>query len=258
MLDLTALTKVKTFSPPRLIVYGPEGVGKTTFASQAPDVIFMAVEKGLDGISAYQNQVQSWEDVLTMLTALHDQEHNFRTLAVDSLDWLEELIYTKICQVHKVGSIGDVPYGRGPGYALDLWTTFTKALDSLRERKSMTSILLAHEKVSRFNDPMGSSYDRYVINLHEKTSAPLLMEWADGVLFMKIKGVVTTEKNGFKESKKAHEAGGVHMYTRKTLSYDAKNRVMLSLPDEFPLSRENSWNDFIAQIGKNQPLTQGE
>lgn len=258
MLDLTTLKKTKTFSPPRLIVYGPEGVGKTTFASQAPDVIFMAIEKGLDGMLAARQQIKTWQDVLDMLTALYQQDHSFKTLAVDSLDWLEEIIYAKVCDVHKVSSIGDIPYSRGPGYALDLWMTFTQALDSLQEHKGMTSILLAHDKVTRFVDPMGSSYDRYVVNLHEKTSQPLLMEWADGVLFMKLRGVVTVEKNGFKESKKAHDAGGVHMYTKKTLSYDAKNRVMLSLPDEFPISRENSWNDFIAQIGKNQPANQGE
>lgn len=258
MVDLVNLQKTKTFSPPRLIVYGPEGVGKTTFASQAPDVFFMAIESGLDGISAYQEKVKTWSDVLEILTALHKQDHKFKVLAVDSLDWLEEIIYSEVCRIQKVNSISDIGYGKGYQYALDLWMTFTRALDSLREFKGMTSVLLAHERVMRFNDPMGSSYDRYVVNLHEKTSAPLLMEWADGVLFMKVKGVVTTEKNGFKESKKAHDAGGVHMYTKKTLSYDAKNRVMLSLPDEFPISRDNAWGDFLSQIGKNPPTTQGE
>jgi len=257
-LNLANLVKTKTANPPRLIVYGPEGVGKTTFASQAPDVFIMDIEGGLDGIEAYQQEAKTWDDVVAILQALKTQPHKFRFFALDSLDWLEDLIHAKVCQIHNVKTMDDFNYGKGFMYAMDYWMTFTKELDFLRDERRMGSILLAHDKIIRFNDPTGTSYDRHIVNLREKTSLPHIMEWADAVLFLKLKSVVTTEKNGFKESKKAHDAGGVHMYAKKTLSYDAKNRVMLSLPDEFPISRDNAWGDFISQIGKNKPTTQGE
>lgn len=246
-MDFTNLKPTTTSKPPRLVVYGPQGMGKTTFASQAPGVLFMDVEDGLHGIESAKQRVTCWGEVIQMITALHEQDHQFKTLAVDTLDWLERYIFQSVALNHNVASISDIDYGRGYEYALSYWETFLKGLTSLRDNKGMAIILLAHHKIKRFDDPTTDGYDRYMLKLHDKAGA-LVQEWADGVLFMKTKTYIKTEKSGFTEKKKGID-GGVFMHTTETPAYQAKHRTALSLPDEFPLSEKNSWGDFIAAIG---------
>lgn len=249
-MDLTNLEPDVTSAPPRLVVYGPQGSGKTTFAAQAPSTIFMDIEDGLHGIKSAKQRVKNWGEVLEMITALHQQEHKFKTLAVDTIDWLERLIHTDVALNNNVNAIDDIPYGRGFNYAVSQWETFLKGMTSLRDNKGMTIILLAHDKIKRFDDPMTDGYDRYMLKLHDKAGA-LVQEWADGVLFMKGKTFIKTEKAGFSEKKKGVD-GGVYLHTTETPAYQAKHRTALALPDEFPVSEKNSWGDFIAAIGSRK------
>jgi len=247
-MDLMNLQADVTTKPPRLVVYGPQGEGKTTFASQSPSVIFMDIEDGLHGIKSVKQRVQLWPEVLEMVTALHEQDHKFKTLAVDTLDWLESIIHADVCLNNNVKSVGDIAYGRGYEQALDYWKVFLKGMTSLRDVKGMTIILLAHDKIKRFDDPMTDGYDRYQLKLHDKAGA-LVQEWADGVFFMKSKTYIKTEKTGFKEVNKGID-GGVYIHTTETPAYQAKHRTALALPPEFKISKENSWGDFIAAMGK--------
>lgn len=249
-MDFTNLKADTTTKPPRLVVYGPQGSGKTTFASKAPDVLFMDVEDGLHGIESAKQKVSCWGDIVQMISALHEQDHRFKTLAVDTLDWLERLIHRQVALDNNAGSVDEIAYGRGFNQALDYWDTFLKGMTSLRDKKGMTIILLAHDKIKRFDDPMTDGYDRYMLKLHDKASA-MVQEWADGVLFMKAKTFIKTEKAGFSEKKKGID-GGIYMHTTETPAYQAKHRASLSLPDEFPVSEENSWDDFINAIGSRK------
>lgn len=246
-MDFINLKPDTTSKPPRLVVYGPQGSGKTTFASKAPGVLFMDIEDGLHGIESAKQRITCWGEVVEMITALHQQEHQFKTLAIDTIDWLERLIHASIALDNNVNSIDDIPYGRGFGYALEYWDMFLKGMTSLRDNKGMTIILLAHDKIKRFDDPMTDGYDRYMLKLHDKASS-LVQEWADGVLFMKSKTFIKTEKTGFSEKKKGVD-GGTYLHTTETPAYQAKHRTSLALPDEFPISEKNPWGDFIAAIG---------
>ena len=247
-MDLTKLERQTSNKPPRLVIYGPGGVGKTTFSSLAPDNIFMKIEDGLEGIAATSQAVTSWGEVVDMVTALHEQDHKFKTLSVDSLDWLERLIHEQVCLEKQVSSIDDIGYGKGYMFAMEYWEKFLKGMTSLRDNKGMTVILLAHEKIKRFDDPMTDGYDRYMLKLHDKAAA-LVHEWADGVLFMKGKTIIKSEEAGFNKKIKKGIDGGIYLHTTETPSYQAKHRTNLALPDEFPVSKENSWGDFIAAIG---------
>lgn len=246
-MDFTTLQPEITTKPPRLVLYGPQGMGKTTFAAQAPATVFMDIEDGLHGISAAKQRVMNWGEVVEMITALHQQEHQFKTLAVDTIDWLERLIHTAVALDNNVKAIDDIPYGRGFNYAVGYWEKFLSGMTSLRDNKGMTIVLLAHDKIKRFDDPMTDGYDRYMLKLHDKAGA-LVQEWADGVLFMKTKTFIKTEKAGFSEKKKGID-GGVYLHTTETPAYQAKHRTSLALPDEIAVSEKNSWGDFVAAIG---------
>lgn len=259
-MDFVTIQKTNECKPPRLVVYGSQGVGKSTFAAQAPGVIFMQIEDGLDGIDSYKQRVTTWGEVMQMMAALYEQPHNFTTLAIDSADWLESLIHAQVVADwnkdagnKRIASIEEIGYGKGFGFALGYWEKFIEAMDALRSHKGMTIVLIAHEKIKRFDDPMGTGYDRYMLKMHDKASH-LLQEWADGVLFLRRKSVVVKEDTGFTKVAKAKDGGGVVMHTTESPAYQAKNRTMLSLPAEFYVSRDNAWGDFIANIGKNKPV----
>ena len=88
MLDLTQLKPTLEQKPPRIIIYGGGGIGKSTFASDAPDVFFFDIEGGLDGIECAKQPIKTWDDAVQTMTALIEQDHSFKTVAVDSLDWV--------------------------------------------------------------------------------------------------------------------------------------------------------------------------
>ena len=171
--------------PPRIMVYGQEGVGKSTFGASAPYPIFIQTEDGLGEINCCKFPLaHNVGDVLDSLTALRDEDHNFRTVVIDSLDWLERLIFDEICKEFGVRSIEKADGGYGKGYvdALVHWRKVIALLDELRNKRGMMVILLAHAKVERFEDPENAAYDRYSPRLH-KHAASLISEWVDGVLF---------------------------------------------------------------------------
>ena len=92
--------------PPRIMVYGQEGVGKSTFGASAPAPVFIQTEDGLGEIDTCKFPLaQNIGDVIAELTALRDEEHNFRTVIIDSLDWLERLIFDEVCKEFGVCSI---------------------------------------------------------------------------------------------------------------------------------------------------------
>ena len=221
--------------PPRLMVYGQEGIGKSTFAAQAPNVIFIQTEDGLDQIECSKFPLcTTFRDVITQLTALRDEQHSFGTVAVDSLDWLERLIHDSICNDYGVKSIekADGGYGKGYVHALSYWRQVLALLDDLRTRRGMAIVLLAHSKIERFEDPENPAYDRYSPRLHKSASA-LITEWADAVLFASRR--LRVSKDGERAMAAAIGSDGGERILRAAggPSCVAKNRY--GLPTEIPL-----------------------
>ena len=228
--------------PPRIMLYGQEGVGKSTFGASAPAPIFIQTEDGLGEIDCCKFPLaQSVEDVIIELTALRDEEHNFRTVVIDSLDWLERLIFDEICKEFGVRSIEKADGGYGKGYvdALVHWRKVLALLDDLRNKRSMMVILLAHAKVERFEDPENAAYDRYSPRLH-KHAASLVSEWVDTVLFATKRMRVSKDGDSRTIAAPIGADGGERIIrTNGSPACIAKNRY--GLPNEIPLS----WDEFV-------------
>lgn len=248
MIEISKLKETTDNFPPRLVIYGPNGCGKSTFAAEAPDVIFADVEKGLEGINAVKFQPNSWQEMIQFMESLYTQDHDRKTLAIDTLDWLERLIHKQIAEECGHSSIADIPYGKGYRLALDLWKQLLEGLDALRKDKNMTIILIAHDQIERFDDPNGDSYYRYTIRLHE-AAAGMVYDWAHGVLFVNDKKITVKEDIGFNQKKTKAVASNRFLYTNGNLAFIAKNRKNLSLPDQIPFIEGQSWSDFISAIG---------
>lgn len=182
------LNQVKTGKerqPPRVMIYGSEGVGKSTFAANAPKVIFIQTEDGLGEIDCAKLPLcSSLDELMQQLMAIRDEDHDYQTLAIDSLDWLERLIWDRVCNDYGVRSIekADGGFGKGYTHALTYWRAFIKILGEIRARRHMAIILVSHAKVERFEDPEHAPYDRYTPRLH-KAACSLICEWVDAVLF---------------------------------------------------------------------------
>ena len=226
--------------PPRLLVYGTEGVGKSTLAAGAPKPIFIQTEDGLSEIACSRFPLaKSVDEVLAALAGLVTEEHGFNTVVIDSLDWLERLIWDAVCREYGVESIekADGGYQRGYVHALSYWRRVIDGLDLLRSR-GMISILIAHAKVEKFEDPEAAPYDRYSPRLHKHAGA-LITEWSDAVLFATRKIRTESQDTGFDRTRTiavglGKDGGDRVLRTVGGPSCVAKNRY--SLPAELPLS----------------------
>ncbi len=232
--------------PPRLMVYGQEGVGKSTLGASAPDAIFVQTEDGLGEINCHKFPLaKSFDEVLAELTALRDEDHKYKTVVIDSADWLERLIWDRVCSDFGVRSIekADGGYGKGYVHAVGYWRTVVSMLDELRNKRGMIVIIIAHSKVERFEDPENTAYDRYAPRLH-KAATGLLCEWADAVMFATKRFRVNKENAGFSGERGiaapiGSNGGERILRTVGGPACIAKNRF--GLPGEIPLS----WDAFI-------------
>ncbi len=160
-------------SPPRFVIYGTEGIGKSTTAAQARKPIFIPTEDGLDQIDCASFPLAtSLADVETALQSLINERHDFETVVLDSCDWTERLVWDALCQQFGVASIEKVDGGYAKGYthALTPWRRILDSLNVLRNQRGMCVILLAHAKVEKFEDPEQAAYDRYRSNANRGRS----------------------------------------------------------------------------------------
>lgn len=226
--------------PPRLVIYGIEGIGKSTTAAQAPEAIFIPTEDGLGQIDCASFPLATTlNDVSNAIDALITETHDFQTVVIDSLDWLERLIWDRLCQDYGVNSIEKVDGGYAKGYthALTFWRALLAGLDALRSR-GMCVILLAHAKVETFSDPEVGAYDRFSPRLNKHANA-VVTEWADAVLFATRKIITRTEEAGFNQTRTlasglGKDGGDRILRCIGSPACVAKNRY--DLPAELPLS----------------------
>lgn len=264
-IDLKSIQKGASHLPPRILIYGVQGIGKGSLAAMAPKPVFINIEDGLDGVlpngeslkdyvfdngGAILPHVNSYSEVMEQLGALATQDHSFETLVTDSLDWMEPLVWKHTCEQNNWNSIEDAGYGRGYVEALAYWADYIDAINYLRNEKSMTIIQTAHANAKRFNDPTTEPYDRYQIKLQDKASGKML-EHSDVVLFANYR--VTTVKEGKnKKDVRAVGAGERVIYSEERPAFIAKNRY--SLPAEMPLS----WNELSKHIPYFNPKKKAE
>ena len=115
-------TKLK---PPRIVLFGSSGVGKTSFAASMNKPIFICTEDGLGKIEVpHFPLAKSFEDVMENLQSLINNENDYKTLVIDSLDWLEPLVWDKACQDNNWKSIEQPGYGKGYVETLKYWRIY--------------------------------------------------------------------------------------------------------------------------------------
>lgn len=231
---LEQVTTGRSPAPRRVMLYGTHGIGKSTFAAHAPKPIFVQTEDGLGEIECDKFPLTaSFDQAMQALSELYTEKHPFRTVVVDSLDWLERQIWVEVCRKRSVESIEDIGYAKGYVFALTQWREFLEGLTALRNDKGMMIILIAHARIERFENPETESYDRYVPRLH-RLASQVLQEWCDEVLFATFKVYTKQTDEGFDRKRSQGIGTGERiMRTVERPAHVAKNR--LSLPEEMPL-----------------------
>lgn len=231
---LSSIRHGKRRTPDKVLLVGTEGIGKSTFGSKAPAPIFIPLEEGIEELDvASFPQPKSFDDFVNCLRALLKEDHEFRTLVIDTADALEPLVWKKACDDNGWKSIEDPGYGKGYIAADDVWRKILMSLDLLRERRGMEIVILAHAAISTFTNPAGADYCRYVPKLQKRATA-LLKEWVKAHLFATHEEFAQ-KGEGFTKGK-ATSTGRRVMHTTYSAAWDAKNRYQL--PDELDLSYE--------------------
>ena len=210
----------RVIKPPRVVLYAPEGVGKTTFGTQTEAPLFICTERGTDNFDVPRVNCKSWDEVTEALNFLASGKHEFQTLVIDTLDWLEALLIKDICEKAEKKSIEEFGFGKGFTLLEERTREFIKGLDYLIDQ-GISIFLLAHAKIEKFQDPeITEAMDRWAMKCHKRTSA-VYKEWADAVLFGNHDRMVVDgkAKGGY-----SRLVWGTH-----TAARDAKNRY--NIPD---------------------------
>lgn len=240
-ISLASLNRLDTPKPPRIVIYGPHGIGKNTFASSAPAPVLINLEDGQpEGLDVPTFPLaRNFGDVMDAFGALYSEPHEFATAIVDSLDWFEPMVWAETIRRNNAenpnkqwSSIEDAGYGKGYLAALDVWRDYFDAINALRNDKGMAVIQLAHAHVKRFDSPQTEPYDRYQIKL-QKLAADLAQEHADMVLFANFKASTTKADVGIKGVVRGVGRGERVLYTEERPAFLAKNRH--KLPPELPM-----------------------
>lgn len=223
------ITRGKIQKAKKVVVYGPEGIGKSTFASQFPDPVFIDTEGSTAAMDvARLPRPTSWNMLLKEVEYIKSHPETCRTLVIDTIDWAEQLCVDHICSIHNKKGIEDFGYGNGYVYTKEEFGRFLNRLSDVIE-VGVNIVLTAHAQLRKFEQPdeLGA-YDRWELKLGKKTqsqTSPLVKEWADMLLFCNYKTYsVATDKDG-----KKHKAQGGKrvMYTSHHPCWDAKNRYGL-------------------------------
>jgi len=213
--------------PVRACLYGSSGVGKSTLAAECPSTLFFDFEKGSHHLAVDRVEPNNWDQTISILKALRDEPHTYKTIVFDTADWAEKLLIVHICKKHRKESIEEFGYGKGYTILAEGFAEFLALLDELRT-KGIHIVFVAHSQIRKFEQPdQTGSYDRYELKLSKQT-APLLKEWCDMLLFCSYETKVV-ELDGRKKGIGGRER---QLYTCHTAAWDAKNRQ--GFPEKLP------------------------
>lgn len=255
------ITRGRVQKAKKVVIYGPEGIGKSTFASRFPDPVFIDTEGSTNDMDvARLPRPTSWNMLFEEIGYVKDNPGVCRTLIIDTIDWAELLCVEHICSQHQKKGIEDFGYGKGYVFTMEEFGRFLNRLSDLIDM-GINVVLTAHAQLRKFEQPdeMGA-YDRWELKLGKKTSSqtsPLVKEWADMLLFANYK---TYSIAGDRDGKKHKAQGGKRvMYTQHHPCWDAKNRFGLPEECEFeygviqPILEQNGTQAETGRPGLEKP-----
>lgn len=249
-------------SATRWLIYGPEGVGKSSLAADAPSVIYLDVENSSMWISVDRYQYhdgphghvpRSYRDVIDAIEDLATSTHEYKTVVIDTVDALEAKMHQWLCAVHKEKSIEDFGYGKGYAKAVEEWRFFLSKCDTLVSR-GINVILLGHSHVKAFKNPVGEDYDRYQLRMNEKAGS-VLKEWCDSVGFLRHDEFAAKLKGdkSFNQRSRGYSTKSRVLNFDRDAAWDAKTR--LPLPAQIVVEAQHPWRPLQEAISQGNALT---
>jgi hypothetical protein len=242
------ITKGKLPGPRKLLLYAPHGVGKSSFAAGAPNPLFIDIEQGthdLD-IARWDERINSFPQFMSILGWARTQQHDFQTLVIDTIDWLEKLIFAEVAGLAGVESLADIDYGKGFPRTIPRWEKVLNTLAAIVHERRMGIVLLGHARIEKVSNPEGAQYDRYApdlwTNARNEGVSNMVQEWCDEVFFMRKKRYTRTEGKGFNERGLATGTEEREILTSDTAWASAKNR--LGMPTTIPAPHNGGWQEY--------------
>ncbi len=219
----------------KVVIYGPEGIGKSTLSAQFPQPLFIDTEGSTAHMDVRRfDEPESWQMILDEVQYVIDHPECCKTLVIDTADWAEKRCSEHVCAMNKMPSIESFGYGKGYTYLKEEFGRLLNKL-TLVTSKGINVVLTAHAMMRKFEQPdeMGA-YDRWELKLSKQT-APLVKEWCDMLLFCNYKTmVVNVDGKGSQKGKNKAQGSRRMMYTQHHACWDAKNRY--NLEEEIPMS----------------------
>jgi hypothetical protein len=237
--DLKRIVKGKVTRPPRVVLYGFEGVGKTTMAAGAPNVFFLDANKGSSKLDVERVEIDSWDETFDWLEAIEHGQVKCDNVALDVLSDFEIMSHAKLFPNSTITKY-EGGYGKGDDVAVMEW----RRLLAQVERVWMSGkgiIFIAHAKVQKFEDPTGPGYERFELACRKQVAA-LLKGWSDYVFFARENVTHAVVEKG--KPAKVSTTGERWIYTKRMPAYDAKARGTALFPDKLPLS----WDEFARAV----------
>jgi hypothetical protein len=241
------ITTGKQTRAQRVVIYGVESVGKSTFAAQFPKPLFLDIEQGTSHLDVDRCDINSWKQLTESLAEA--KATDYQTIVVDSADWAERLCVEDLLATSKKTSIEDFGFGKGWVMVAERMSRMLASIDMLIESGKHV-VLIAHSKIVRFEAPDAlAAYDRYELKL-SKQSSPLLKEFADELWFLRFKTKVSTTDTG-----RGKGIGGKEriLLTTHSAAYDAKTRS--GLAEELPLEWASVSHLFPVAKASPAPVT---